>query len=156
MDISLGCLCPGNVERRRIGVELELRLSVVALAEVADERAVALASTPQPEAASKYQHKHGSLAHLAETVGYLPEILQRRVRIFYSTSSFVTASGRSSDICKRRMHPRSHPSARPELAKLPRPLGHACPAGKKRFRASSPAARLGRRILGARDTAYRQ
>jgi hypothetical protein len=42
--ISLGCLCPSNVGWRRIEAELELRLSVVALVEVVDERVVALAS----------------------------------------------------------------------------------------------------------------
>lgn len=42
MGISLGRLCQSNAEPRRIGVGLELPLSVVALAEVADERAVAL------------------------------------------------------------------------------------------------------------------
>ena len=66
--ISLGYLCPSTVERRRIEDELELRLSVVALAEVADERVVAPASTPQPEAASKHQHKFRSLAHPAGNI----------------------------------------------------------------------------------------
>jgi hypothetical protein len=66
--ISLGCLCPSNVEWRRIEAELELRLSVVALVEVVDERVVALASTPRPETASKHQHKLRSLAHLAGSI----------------------------------------------------------------------------------------
>ena len=128
--IWVSSACLSNVERRRADVELELRLSLHALAEMADERVVAHALAPHLDRSPAAHHPRNTYrsANLSSNLRSVTLSEYEAGALVRRSSSAQVTSRRSRGNSAWRYAPQIHPSA---PLHLPRPVLQACPAGRK-------------------------
>lgn len=104
--VSSACL--SNVERRRADVELELRLSLHALAEMADERVVAHALAPHLDRSPAARHPRNPYrsANLSSNLRSVTLSEYEAGALVRRSSSGQVTSRRSRTLQRGGMHPR--------------------------------------------------